>query len=409
MKKLKLHIVVGALLTAFAGEVLFSIYIVQRSQSVMRGVIVWMSCNVAIILILELAFQVVIKIYTGSFYQKVEKIKFGQLFLEPHPFLTFVNKRNFHSKRTGNIQYPLHAEAGYSYPPVRTNNYRHSDGPLGDRPIIMPKPKDQTRILCLGASTTGNYISRNGISYSYPLELEHYLQAHFSDRQIVVHNCGQGGWTSAEILINFLLNLKNTDPDLVVIYHAYNDLPVSLTPGFVPDYSHARRNLGDSYYKYRLTSLIPMLPLGIYNFTIQSLFPFINPRAGVLEAVARSKVDLNSDFSGLGTYRRNLEYIVKVCQVDGIDIVLSTFVHFLYDAVKNSPIHLKYQAGVNLENENLRQIATHYNIPLVDNARLFPQDARYFVDSAHFTPEGMRLLAQNIGDQVALQIRKRFE
>ena len=273
---------------------------------------------------------------------------------------------------------------------------------------MMPKPKDLIRILCLGASTTGNYVSRDGTSYSYPLELEHYLQPHFPDRQVVVHNCGQGGWTSAEILINFLLNLKDTDPDLVIIYHAYNDLPVSLTPEFVPDYSHARRNLGDCYYKYRLASLIPMLPLGVYNFSIQSLFPFINPRNGVLEAVAKSRVSLSGDFNGLGTYRRNLEYIVKICLADGVGVVLSTFVHFLYDDIKDSPIHLKYRAGVSLENEVVRKMAEQYNTSMVDNARLLPQDPKYFVDSVHFTPEGMHILAENIGLEVESQIKKRL-
>lgn len=408
MKKIKTPLITGIILLILIGEILFTIWIVQHSQSAIRSSIVWILYNLILILILELAFQLIIKIYTGSFYQEVEKIKFKELFIETHPFLTYVNKRNFNSKKTGKAQYPLHAEAGYSYPPVRTNNFRHSDGTSGDRPIIIPKPKDLIRILCLGASTTGNYISQNGSSYSYPLELESYLQRRFPGQQIIVHNCGQGGWTSAEILINFLLNLKDTEPDLVVIYHAYNDLPISLTPAFVSDYSHARRNLGDCYYKYRIASLIPMFPLGIYNLAIQTLFPFINPRAGVLGAVARNKVDLNGNFNGLGTYRRNLEYIVKICLADGIDVVLSTFAHFLYDEIKDSPIHLKYRTGVSLENESVRQMATQYKIPMVDNAHLIPQNTKYFVDSAHFTPEGMRLLAENIGDEVARQIRKKF-
>jgi hypothetical protein len=32
----------------------------------------------------------------------------------------------------------------------------------------------------------------------------------------------------------------------------------------------------------------------------------------------------------------------------------------------------------------------------VDNAALGPSEERYFVDSVHFTPEGMRLIAENI-------------
>ena len=34
--------------------------------------------------------------------------------------------------------------------------------------------------------------------------------------------------------------------------------------------------------------------------------------------------------------------------------------------------------------------------PIVDNANLIPSEEKYFLDSLHFTPEGMKLLAKNI-------------
>ena len=37
---------------------------------------------------------------------------------------------------------------------------------------------------------------------------------------------------------------------------------------------------------------------------------------------------------------------------------------------------------------------------LVDNAVLVPDDERYFVDSVHFTPEGMKMIAGNIAEAV---------
>ncbi len=65
------------------------------------------------------------------------------------------------------------------------------------------------------------------------------LQRTFSDVQIEVNNCSQGGYTSAKILVKFLLDTIDTMADTVVIYHAYNDLGKSLTSHFHSDYSHA--------------------------------------------------------------------------------------------------------------------------------------------------------------------------
>lgn len=44
----------------------------------------------------------------------------------------------------------------------------------------------------------------------------------------------------------------------------------------------------------------------------------------------------------------------------------------------------------------MRKLAADYDLPLVDHARIIPGDARYFVDSVHFSPEGMQFLARNV-------------
>lgn len=395
---------------AVMGEILLTWHLMQRPSDMVQKLLLWAAVNLGVVLMVEVVFQMTYRAVTGAFYHRVEKMRLGEMFIEPHPFLTFANKRNFRSTRPNiRVRYPLHGTAGFSFPPVRTNNFGHLDGVACDRPIVMPKPAGQIRVLCLGASTTGNYICHDGETYSYPLELERYLQRRFDGQPVVVHNCGQGGWTSAEILIHFLLNLRDTQPDVVVIYHAYNDLSVSLSRDFVPDYSHARRNLAESYYKYRLASMIPMLPLGSYNFIIQTLFPFLHPSVGVLDAVSTGQIDIDGEFRGLKTYERNLESIVATCLADGADVVLSTYAHCLYDGVRQSKVHLKYREGVAQENGVMRKIAEKYNVPLVDNARLVPEEEEYFVDTVHFTPAGMRLIAENIGPKVAHHIEKRLK
>ena len=99
------------------------------------------------------------------------------------------------------------------------------DGEDGARDIVYPKPLDEKRIICIGASTTGNYIKyKNNVS-TYPIELERLFNKKSPQENIKVINCGFGGWTSAELLINFVLKVFSYEPDIIIIYHGHNDIP----------------------------------------------------------------------------------------------------------------------------------------------------------------------------------------
>ena len=296
--------------------------------------------------------------------------------------------------------FPLNLDKGYMLSELRSNNFRHFNGQTGDRDIIVPKPKGMIRINCLGASTTASYIFYNGKNYNYPMELENILCRAFPDKTIEVNNCGQGGYTSAEILIKFLLDTINTEPDMIVLYHACNDLRASLTDNFESDYSHSRKNLGEVWHLYRLASYIPNLPLASWNLMVNYCLFSQNVRYSIPNVITRGKPNIKNNFMGLPTYRRNIEHLIDICMARGIKVVLSTYCHYLYDAIKNDEWHLKYREGIKLENEAMRAIAGKYNLPLVDNDLIFPREEKYFMDSVHFSHEGMVLLAKNISGPI---------
>lgn len=77
---------------------------------------------------------------------------------------------------------------------------------------------------------------------------------------------------------------------------------------------------------------------------------------------------------------------------------------FLYEDIRTSDLHIKYHEGVILENNVIQKLATLHNIPIVDNSKLIPLEEKYFVDSVHFTPEGMQFLAHNFADVVTKMI-----
>ena len=46
-------------------------------------------------------------------------------------------------------------------------------------------------------------------------------------------------------------------------------------------------------------------------------------------------------------------------------------------------------------------LAQSNKLKLVDNYSLVPQNEKYFVDSIHFSPEGMKLVAKNIAEVIS--------
>ena len=82
-----------------------------------------------------------------------------------------------------------------------------------------------------------------------------------------------------------------------------------------------------------------------------------------------------------------------------IKVILSTFCHFLHTEVKNEPLHKLYNEIIDEENKIMRELADKNNLKLVDNAKLLPLEEKYFVDTVHFSHEGMKKLAENFSKE----------
>ena len=344
----------------FLAVVLLSYEYSPFREKIFLGIVV---PGVLYILIVDLIFRILVRFKTGRFYRLIPKLPFEKMYVEPHPYLPFVYKKKFLTQQPENISYPLNDDKGYISDQAKTNNLGFINGLDGGREIVIPKPVSLFRVHCLGASTTGNRIMHKGVVHSYPLHLEEILQKQFPGKSIEVNNSGVGGYTSAEVLITYLLKIFDAKPDLIVIYHGYNDLGPSLTPGFQSDYSHARRNLGESYKKYQKSAAIPYIPIGFLNYFTNVFFPQ-NLRYTLLPSISRGKAKIDIDFEGLETYGRNLEHIINSCKQCGTQVVLSTFCHYLYDKINNDHVHLKYHEGVVQENDKMRELAKKHSVPL---------------------------------------------
>ena len=349
-------------------------------------------------LILEVIFNLLHRIFYRRPYSPYARVKYKDIYVESHPYLPFIHKNFFKTEKKIQADYPLH-QGKYFYGSYRTNNIGFVNGIKGDRNVSLSKNLDAIRINCVGASTTGNYIIYKDREYSYPMELESILSDR-SNKTYEVNNCGQGGYNSADILVRFLLQSIETKPDIVVLYNGYNDISAYLTPDFKADYSHSRVNIADSLWKFRLLDNLPLFRFNFINYMIEAWLP-VNIRNSLLDLVSKGKIDLEiNPEQGLEIFKRNTQSFIDVCTRNNIRLIMSTFCFFLHKEVSDSKIHCKYEEIVKKENIITRELARLNNIELVDNAGIIPSKEDFFVDTIHFTPEGMKLLASNFADVI---------
>ena len=304
-------------------------------------IVIFLITFVIIIVLSELLFRFFYRLYFGAKYNFIKKIPFDKIRVEPHPYLPYILKKKLPPVPSEKMNYPL--SSNFYSADVKTNNLRFVNGTNGDRDVVIPKPKNLYRINCIGGSTTQNYFKVNNENFSYPLELEKILKSKFN-KQIEVNNCGVGGYNSADLLIRFALQIIDTQPDLIVIYHGYNDIKSYITPDFSSDYSHSRKNIGEIYWKLSMGSKIPDIPLKFMNYLTNKWFPERNIRHSLLEVVSKGKIDSKISFAeGLKVYERNLQNIINLCLSNNIEVVLCTFCFYLHKKIKNNPLNILYE------------------------------------------------------------------
>ncbi len=288
--------------------------------------------------------------------------------------------------------------------------------------LSLEKPPGEIRIAAVGASTTANV----HLNYddNWPAHLERIVQQSFPDRKVRVINAGIPGYDTAQSIGNLSLRVMPYKPDIVIIYHGYNDLKaLSKDVEFKPDYSH----IHTVPYGYRKEP--PAYTLLLNN----SMF-YVRARNKYRERIARKmEIDrlrgtnlINEIPAQAGeTFEQHIRAMAAVARGGGAQVVLSSFatLHNLQLDYADQEVLkaltprqaeelfylLKFTPGLTLEaiiqgladnNVILERVAADLNTGWVDNAGLVPHEDRFFVDRVHFSRDGAELLGGNFAPEV---------
>ena len=341
-----------------------------------------------------------------------ERLGTERRIFSPHPYLRF------------------YLTPGYAHEANRHNalGYRGEE--------IQEKEPGEFRIVCIGGSTT--YTS--GVSdyrRSFPDLLERHLESKGFETVNVI-NAGTPGWSTWESLINFEFRVADLDPDLIIVYHAVNDVgprlvwPIDAYRGDNTGAQAAIRVFNARHRAFEHSTLVRMFLIKLGMLRSESELSFSDRPAETLYAREFDGQSWRGEYpSGFFLkvsadsllranppiyYRRNLENLVALAQNRGIEVMLATFAVLLWrQPAQHSSWHSdEYFRSIDEANEIVRQIADTMGVHLFDFAETFPRDKRFFKtyeragrthwNAYHLNEAGAELKAKQFAEFLAEEV-----
>lgn len=265
----------------------------------------------------------------------------------------------------------------------------------------LKKPSGTYRIVCFGDSTVESLRNFHLSRLHYPGLVQQQMRRVMPDRAIEVINVGYQGHTTAHALVMLALHVQSWEPDLIFLTGNFNDLSATWFPHLTLDYSNL---LTQPFY---LPTLEPG-PLDLLRHSSR-LWQAIEKKAKRPSSLRRRSYGSAPSELAQAIYRRNLATFARMAQELGAETVFLTqplhrdeqrFVEFMkwhpYSANAEFPLHEEFLLHHARFNDLMKETAREYGARSLDLAALIRDDEHFF-DFVHYTDEGLRRVAAEIG------------
>jgi len=312
---------------------------------------------------------------------------------EFHPFLQ--NRLDVHDKKL----------------PVNSLGFRGEE-------IDRVKPPGTFRVFVLGGSTVLS--DRVSFEKSHVRVLEKLLRQHAPDKRIEVLNAGNHWHTSQHSLIKYLFKIKNLEPDLIIVWHAINDLYRSFSyekqafGEYQSDYGHFYGPISRLVLDHAKPKTDPpvvnivslRIALDRVRDTLYSDFTARGRSPGIRAVPVR-------DFASLESFIRNMSALARTVQGDNVGLVFATQPSLYREELSTEeserfwvqriicrldktsyPDMESMIFGMDLFNRATKDIATQFDVPLFDLASALPKTTDNFLDDVHLSEKGNTLVGK---------------
>jgi lysophospholipase L1-like esterase len=267
-------------------------------------------------------------------------------------------------------------------------------------PITRARPPGRLRIAFLGESTT--YCAEvSGNAMTWPALVVKALRRQWPRLDVDYLNAGVPGYTVRDSLRRLDLQVASFNPDVIVIYHGTNDLAEN---SYVLAHAQGvatRRQEADIGWLGRHSLLVYLIDKNLEVMRLQHQAT----RPGGKIALDQARLDAE--------FRRDYTALVVASQKVAQLVVTVTFAPRLRasqtpeqqtEAAVTDLYYMPYMtvadllAGYAGYNQVIRKVAKSRGTLLVGDADSIPSDARYYVDSVHFTDLGSMAMANRVAE-----------
>lgn len=298
----------------------------------------------------------------------------------------------------------------------------------GDNGLTPEKPADEIRVACIGGSTTA--CINLPFEQAWPGRLGALLQRALPNSRVRVINAGVPGFDTAQSVGNLILRVLPFAPDLVIVYHGYNDLKaVRPDRPFRADYSH----IHTTPYGYRPTPPVLVRLLNHSMFYVRLRNRYRRHRleqqgAGATAAAAADGRLAAVPAEARAAFCQHVTSMVAAAQASGSRVLLAGFATLHdpgldlsrpADRGRLTPFQRRSLGGlmhfvpglrlagifdwIRQSRELLAQIAHQRRCGWVDAGAAVPHEDRFFVDRVHFSRDGAARMAEALaGPALAL-------
>lgn len=283
-------------------------------------------------------------------------------------------------------------------------------------PFSPRKAAGTTRVIVLGGSSVFDQNVSDtsaAVGSSWPNRAQSILRARGLDVEVI--NAGTPAHSSADALGRLLTEIWMYEPDIVVLYSAWNDIKNFRATPVTPDSPLIRvirpfDAAADPYRRYR----------GAWDRILASSQLYVKVRNAYLRATVAAEEEgilptgtVGSTFGEFGPrqYDQNLRNFVEIARNMGARPVLATEATLVLhpDPVAAGRIGDRYQlldrgglAKAFAETYRLaRSVAAAKGVALLDAGAALNGDAALFTDHVHLTPRGSEALAHVLADFLA--------
>ncbi len=280
---------------------------------------------------------------------------------------------------------------------LKSSTYDIDVNSLGFRgpEVIVEKPEKVERIVVMGGSSVFGYLvpGEQSASGQLPQILQQRLQQDGCDQPIEVVNAGVPSFTLKQCLGRFQTQVAPLEPDVVVLYLGWNDIPLLI--------SQEQNKPLPQAPSWIERTLAHSTLYGVFRYR---LFPAPNPQFAPPPSASTEIVPESAQ-----QFRQTMATMIEAIRESGATPVISTQImaagsecDSLDQYLGETPEQVAHnrKLGQWLTDE-IRSLAQKHDVRLIDTADAVPCSEDILGDAIHLTAKGHKLVAETWANDLA--------